>query len=153
MFDIGFSELLVIGVLGLLVLGPEKLPGAARTLGLLVGRVRRTMNNFQDELERQVRAEELREKLKDPYATFISNEPVSGLNPAAKEESGNGSSQPVSAIAAIPQPAEVDTSATANTIQPTNSLATPTDNTAMTPSVNPVSATPTPRQQDNQPVS
>ena len=73
MFDIGFSELLVIGVLGLLVLGPEKLPKAARTLGLLVGRARRTVNNFQDELERQVRAEELREKLKDPYATFMAD--------------------------------------------------------------------------------
>lgn len=74
MFDIGFSELLVIGVLGLLVLGPEKLPKAARTLGLLFGRARRTVNNFQDELERQVRAEELREKLKDPYATFMGDD-------------------------------------------------------------------------------
>lgn len=146
MFDIGFSELLVIGVLGLLVLGPEKLPGAARTLGLLVGRVRRTMNNFQDELERQVRAEELREKLKDPYATFINNESVASQDKTAITSQATLAGD-------ITQPAEVDTSATANTIQPTNSLATPTDNTAMTPSVNPVSATPTPRQQDNQPVS
>jgi|TARA_R110001583_G_scaffold6482_4_gene32680 sec-independent protein translocase protein TatB len=74
MFDIGFLELVVVGVLGLLVLGPERLPKAARTVGLMIGRVRRTMNNFQDELERQVRADELREKLKDPYATFLDDD-------------------------------------------------------------------------------
>ena len=62
MFDIGFLELVVVGVLGLLVLGPERLPKAARTIGLLVGRVRRTVNNFQEDLERQVRTEELKQK-------------------------------------------------------------------------------------------
>ncbi|WP_221793581.1 Sec-independent protein translocase protein TatB [Oceanobacter mangrovi] len=74
MFDIGFLELVVVGVLGLLVLGPERLPKAARTVGLMIGRVRRTINGFQDELERQVRAEELKEKLKDPYATFLDDD-------------------------------------------------------------------------------
>lgn len=74
MFDIGFLELMVVAVLGLLVLGPERLPVAARSLGLLFGKVRRTVNNVQDELERQVRAEELREKLKDPYATFLDDD-------------------------------------------------------------------------------
>ncbi len=74
MFDIGFLELVVVGVLGLLVLGPERLPKAARTIGLMIGRVRRTMNGLQDELERQVRAEELKEKLKDPYATFLDDD-------------------------------------------------------------------------------
>ncbi|MDO6749277.1 Sec-independent protein translocase protein TatB, partial [Gilvimarinus sp. 1_MG-2023] len=74
MFDIGFLELVVVGVLGLLVLGPERLPKAARTVGLMIGRVRRTMSGFQDELERQVRADELREKLKDPYATFLDDD-------------------------------------------------------------------------------
>jgi sec-independent protein translocase protein TatB len=74
MFDIGFLELVVVGVLGLLVLGPERLPKAARTIGLLVGRVRRTVNNFQEDLERQVRIEELKQKLRDPMATFLDQD-------------------------------------------------------------------------------
>jgi len=74
MFDIGFLELVVVGILGLLVLGPERLPKAARTIGLLVGRVRRTVNNFQEDLERQVRTEELKQKLRDPLATFLDED-------------------------------------------------------------------------------
>lgn len=73
MFDIGFSELLLIGVIALLVLGPERLPKAARTVGLAIGKVKRSINNIQEELERQVRTEELKEKLKDPYATFMQD--------------------------------------------------------------------------------
>lgn len=76
MFDIGFSELLVVTILALLVLGPERLPKAARTAGLMVGRFRRMLNGMQEELERQVRTEELREKLKDPYATFELDAPA-----------------------------------------------------------------------------
>ena len=74
MFDIGFLELMVVGILGLLVLGPERLPVAARTVGLFIGKIRRTMSNIQDDLERQVRTDELKEKLKDPYATFLDEE-------------------------------------------------------------------------------
>lgn len=74
MFDIGFLELMVVGVLGLLVLGPERLPKAARTVGLFIGKIRSTMSNIQDDLERQVRTDELKDKLKDPYATFLDEE-------------------------------------------------------------------------------
>lgn len=80
MFDIGFMELMVVGVLGLLVLGPERLPKAARTLGLIIGRVRRTVSGFQEDLERQARTEELKAKLKDPAATFLNDDI---LNPAS----------------------------------------------------------------------
>jgi sec-independent protein translocase protein TatB len=73
-FDIGFLELMVVGILGLLVLGPERLPVAARTVGLFIGKIRRTMSNFQDDLERKVRTDELKEKLRDPYATFMEEE-------------------------------------------------------------------------------
>ncbi len=74
MFDIGFLELMVVGILGLLILGPERLPKAARTVGLFIGKIRRTMSNIQDDLERQVRTDELKDKLKDPYATFLDEE-------------------------------------------------------------------------------
>ncbi|MGR6872214.1 Sec-independent protein translocase protein TatB [Pseudomonas sp. HK3] len=74
MFDIGFAELLVVGVLGLIILGPERLPKAARTVGLLLGRARRTMSGIQQEIEREVRAQELQEKLKDAQHSFMSPE-------------------------------------------------------------------------------
>lgn len=85
MFDIGFLELMVVGILGLLVLGPERLPKAARTVGLFIGKIRRTMNNIQDDMERQVRTDELKEKLKDPYATFIDEEELAAKNDAVKQ--------------------------------------------------------------------
>lgn len=60
MFDIGFAELLVIGVVALLVLGPEKLPLAAKTCGLWLGRIRRSVNNIQREINEELRVDELR---------------------------------------------------------------------------------------------
>ncbi len=64
MFDIGFLELVICGVIALLVLGPERLPGAARTAGQWVGRARRMVRHFTSELDSQLRAEELREELR-----------------------------------------------------------------------------------------
>ncbi len=63
MFDIGFAELLLLAVVGLLVLGPERLPEAARTLGVMLGRVRRSFNSLRDEVQRELRADELRTRL------------------------------------------------------------------------------------------
>ncbi|TFH88374.1 twin-arginine translocase subunit TatB [Billgrantia azerbaijanica] len=68
MFDIGFLELLVLGIVGLLVLGPERLPKAARTLGLWVGKIKRTVSGMQREINAQLEAEELRQKLKEQQA-------------------------------------------------------------------------------------
>ena len=64
MFDIGFLELVLIGVVGLLVLGPERLPVAARTAGLWVGRARRMVGELTREVDRQLKTEELRERLR-----------------------------------------------------------------------------------------
>ncbi|NVD36261.1 Sec-independent protein translocase protein TatB [Marinobacter lutaoensis] len=64
MFDIGFLELLICAVIALLVLGPERLPTAARAAGRWVGMARRMVNQFSSELERQLKAEELRQELR-----------------------------------------------------------------------------------------
>ncbi len=64
MFDIGFLELLLVGVIALLVLGPERLPGAARTAGKWVGKARKMVGQVSQEIDRELKAEELREKLK-----------------------------------------------------------------------------------------
>ncbi|WP_416138142.1 Sec-independent protein translocase protein TatB [Halomonas sp. HK25] len=65
MFDIGFLELMFIGVVGLLVLGPERLPKAARTAGLWIGKIKRTVSGMQREISAQLEAEELRQKLNE----------------------------------------------------------------------------------------
>ena len=52
MFDIGFAELLIIGVVSLLVIGPERLPGAVRTVSLWLGRFKRSFNEIRQEIER-----------------------------------------------------------------------------------------------------
>jgi len=57
MFDIGFWELLLILLVALLVIGPERLPGAARTAGLWVRRARALVNLVRDEVDRQMDAE------------------------------------------------------------------------------------------------
>ncbi|MEE2651538.1 MAG: Sec-independent protein translocase protein TatB [Pseudomonadota bacterium] len=63
MFDIGFAELLLIAVLGLLVLGPERLPTAVRTISLWLGRLRRSFTSIRQEIEREVGADEIRRQL------------------------------------------------------------------------------------------
>jgi sec-independent protein translocase protein TatB len=60
MFDIGFSELLVIGVVALIVIGPEKLPKVARTLGHLLGRAQRYVNDVKSDINREIQLEELK---------------------------------------------------------------------------------------------
>lgn len=65
MFDIGFSELTLIAVVALVVLGPERLPGAARTVGALLRKARNSFESVKAEVEREVRAEELKRTLKE----------------------------------------------------------------------------------------
>jgi sec-independent protein translocase protein TatB len=64
MFDISFTELLVIGVIALVVIGPERLPKVARTIGHLVGRAQRYVGDIKSDIQREVELDELR-KLKD----------------------------------------------------------------------------------------
>jgi sec-independent protein translocase protein TatB len=63
MFDIGFWELILIAVVALLVIGPERLPKVARMAGLWMGRARRTLASVKEEIDRELRAQELKEIL------------------------------------------------------------------------------------------
>ena len=64
MFDIGFAELLLIGVVGLLVVGPEQLPGAVRTALAWVNRFRRSFDQIRTEVRRELHNDEVLQKLK-----------------------------------------------------------------------------------------
>jgi sec-independent protein translocase protein TatB len=63
MFDIGFWELALIGLVVLLVVGPERLPKVARTAGLWIGRGRRVLSSVKAEIDREIKAQELKEIL------------------------------------------------------------------------------------------
>lgn len=65
MFDIGFFELLIIVVVGLLVIGPERLPTTVRTVGLWIGRIKRTLTETRREIEEQLGADEIRRELRN----------------------------------------------------------------------------------------
>src|SRR5688500_9796717 len=60
MFDIGFSELMVIAVVALIVIGPERLPKVARTLGHLFGRMQRYVNDVKADISREMELDELK---------------------------------------------------------------------------------------------
>ena len=129
MFDISFTELLVIGVIALVVIGPERLPKVARTIGHLVGRAQRYVSDVKTDIQREVELDELR-KLKDqmqdaaqsvqsslqntetalrqPLAAFEQST-MSTLNelksPLANPDTAAGSTPPSSSpVAALPTP-------------------------------------------------
>ena len=73
MFDVSFSELLVIAVVALLVIGPEKLPKVARTVGAFTGRMQRYVAQVKEEVNREVRFEEL-QKLQQEIKQSVEHE-------------------------------------------------------------------------------
>ena len=72
MFDIGFSELMVIGVVALIVIGPEKLPRMARTVGHLAGRLQRYVSDVKADINREIELDELR-KMRDSMQQAASS--------------------------------------------------------------------------------
>lgn len=64
MFDVGFWELVLVGVVALLVVGPERLPEVARTAGRWLGTARRMVSTFKADVEREIRADQLKEVLR-----------------------------------------------------------------------------------------
>ena len=63
MFDVGLLELFLVAVVALLVVGPERLPKLARTAGMWIGRGRRFIGSVKDDIEREMKADELRRVL------------------------------------------------------------------------------------------
>ncbi|GGC96252.1 Sec-independent protein translocase protein TatB [Halopseudomonas salina] len=104
MFDVGFFELLIIGIIALLVLGPERLPGAVRMVGLTIGRIKRGFADVKSQVEREIGADEIRQQL--------HNERVMGnLEKQAKETSPPASNVKSSRHPAVTEQEETATSA------------------------------------------
>ncbi len=77
MFDVGFSEILMVGLVALLVIGPEKLPKAARIAGYWLGKTRSTIASVKADIKQELHAEEMRQLLKQ---ADISNELQKSVN-------------------------------------------------------------------------
>lgn len=63
MFDIGFLELLVLAIIALVFIGPERLPGVARTVGGTIGKAKRFINGIQHQIDHEIRLDELNKKI------------------------------------------------------------------------------------------
>ncbi|AOE63414.1 Sec-independent protein translocase protein TatB [Pseudomonas corrugata] len=123
MFGISFTELLLVGLVALLVLGPERLPGAARTAGLWIGRLKRSFNAIKQEVEREIGADEIRRQLHNEHILSLEQEARKILAPTQQEptpvppaaEQATATQVPVAEPAAVPtEPvASVETAPTA----------------------------------------
>ncbi|MBK6637679.1 MAG: twin-arginine translocase subunit TatB [Rhodocyclaceae bacterium] len=74
MFDVSFSELMVISVVALIVIGPERLPRVARTVGHLLGRLQRYVNTIKSDINREMHVEDLKRFQERVKADFTSIE-------------------------------------------------------------------------------
>lgn len=63
MFDVGFTELLLLAIIAMVVVGPERLPSLARTVGKTIGQARRYMTKLQNQIEQEVKLDELNKKV------------------------------------------------------------------------------------------
>lgn len=89
MFEVGFSEMVVIAVIALIVLGPERLPKAARMVGALMRRARSAVSNLRNELEREIAADELKRHLKEAEQSVQSAmQDVAKIDPLAGIKEG-----------------------------------------------------------------
>lgn len=94
MFDVGFSELVVIGVVALVVIGPERLPKVARTAGLLLGRLQRYVNDVKADINREMQLDELKKMQEQMTEQVRSMESSVSSEMHAVEESLNQSIAP-----------------------------------------------------------
>ncbi len=127
MFDIGFTELLLIGLVALVVLGPERLPGAVRTAGLWIGRAKRSFANIKAEVEREIGADEIRRQLHNERILDLEREMKQSIMPTPPGTGSNTSPQsatpppPDAGTLEAPAPAEAKPADTAPVPRPDKS--------------------------------
>lgn len=109
MFGVSFGELLLISLIALLVLGPERLPGAARTAGLWIGRLKRSFNAIKQDVERELGADEIRQQLHNENIMALHSNSKPPSNAPARNESTPMTAQetpiaPIAPTTEAPQP-------------------------------------------------
>jgi sec-independent protein translocase protein TatB len=105
MFDLGFSELMVIALVALVVIGPERLPRVARTMGHLAGRLQRYVADVKADINREVELDELR-KMRDSMQSAASEMESSFNSELQKTESELNAAAEGKAEAQVSSPPE-----------------------------------------------
>ena len=126
MFDVGFSELLVIAVVALIVLGPERLPKAARLAGLCVRKARAQWYAVKAELENELAAEELKRELRAPLAEAKQALDAAGREVAAAASAATDGAAKAATPDAVSAPRDAPGAIEPVTAMPTVAAAAPT---------------------------
>jgi sec-independent protein translocase protein TatB len=106
MFDVGFSELVLLFVIGLLVLGPQRLPKVAAQLGRWVGKARRTAQQLRRQLEREVELSDVVQPPKSPFQRPPDTpSPPQAGSPAQPPDGSTTAPPPDGSTATAPPPA------------------------------------------------
>ncbi|KFB67980.1 Sec-independent protein translocase protein TatB [Candidatus Accumulibacter vicinus] len=130
MFDIGFSEMIVIAIVALVVIGPERLPKVARTAGHMLGRLQRYVNDVKSDINREIQLEELK-KLQSELqesARSVEQSLTTEMNAArqAVSQTAQALSDDLQPMAALEQPAAAPTApspATSHALPPASAAA------------------------------
>ena len=139
MFDIGFSEILVIAVVALIVIGPERLPGVARTLGHLFGRMQRYVNDVKADIQREMELDELKKLRQDVEDSARSIEDAARSFESSVTKEVNAAQEELRALETLGDPSKEpvaqqseSSASTAQSAQPSpeSSPATPAKSTS-----------------------
>jgi len=88
MFDIGFSEIMVVAVISLIIMGPERLPETVRTISLWLGRLRQFISSARAEIEDEVGIDEIRRQLRNEQIMRDLEKSKNELSVLAKDVTG-----------------------------------------------------------------
>jgi sec-independent protein translocase protein TatB len=106
MFDISWSELLLIAVVALVFIGPKELPGVLRTIGQYTGKIRRMASEFQDQFREAIREAEVADLKKDidEATSHLNTDPFAGTSESAEWKHSEPAASPAPAADAPPAP-------------------------------------------------
>lgn len=127
MFEVGFSEICLVFIVALLVVGPERLPKLAHTVGLWIGKARHLVNSFKTDIDLQLKMEELqrfRQQIEVPDALFEEIEippllPTTTTTPSTTPSTGNALANASTPASTNPLPPSVPSTSTTQPIDPT----------------------------------
>lgn len=85
LMDIGIQEILLISVIALIVLGPERLPSAVRSAAIWISKIKRSFNDIKNDIEKEINADEIRQQIHNENILHQLGEPIEQLQQTAKE--------------------------------------------------------------------